>query len=86
MDMKFIRVKVKNVRIESKELLHKMINENFNLKVTTPLPDINQKKITDQTTQLNNYEVISNCEFAFNSLSLYNFRVDGNTLGQYVMS
>ena len=50
MDMKFIRVKVKNVRIESKELLHKMINENFNLKVTTPLPDINQKKITDQTT------------------------------------
>ena len=44
-DMKFIRVKVKNVRIESKELLHKFINENFNLKVTVPLPDINLKKI-----------------------------------------
>ena len=63
-----------------------MINDNFNLRVTIPLPDINQKKISDQTVQLNSYEVVSNCEFAFNSLSLYNFRVDGDTLGQYVNS
>lgn len=84
--MKFIRVKVKNLRIESEELLHKLIDESFNLVVTIPLPDIYQKKISDQTMQLNNYDVLSFNEFAFNSLSLYNFRVDEATLGQYVMS
>ena len=35
---------------------------------------------------LNNYEVLSFNEFAFNSMSIYNFRVDEATLGEYVQS
>ena len=84
--MKFIRVKVKNLRIESEDLLHKLIDGSFNLQVTVPLPDIMQKKISETTTQLNNYDVLSFNEFGFNSLSLYNFRVDEGTYAQYVTS
>lgn len=36
--------------------------------------------------KLNNYEVLSFNEFGFHSLSLYNFRVDEETLAEYVMS
>jgi hypothetical protein len=75
-DMKFIRIKVKNLRIESEALLHKLIEGSFNLSVEVPLPDFYQKKIGVQSLQLNNYDVLSFNEFAFNSLSLYNFRVD----------
>jgi len=45
--MKFIRVKVKNLRIESEDLLHKLIDGSFNFQVAVPLPDIYQKKISD---------------------------------------
>jgi hypothetical protein len=50
------------------------------------LPDKYLKKISDQEIKLNNYDVISNKEYAFNSLSLYNFRVDEETLADYVQS
>lgn len=86
MDMRFIRLKVKNLRIENEELLHNMIDKNFNLQVNIPLPDIYQKAIHSQKLQMNNYEVLSFNEFAFNSLSLYNFRVDEDTLHEMVQS
>lgn len=35
---------------------------------------------------LNNYEVLSFNEFGFHSLSLYNFRIDEETLAEYVMA
>lgn len=38
-DMKFIRIKVKTLRIESEQLLHKLIDESFNLQIEIPLPD-----------------------------------------------
>jgi hypothetical protein len=41
-----------------------------------PLPDFYSKKINNQSIHLNNYDVLSFNEFAFNSMSLYNFKVD----------
>ena len=79
--MKFIRIKVKTLRMENEALLHKLINQSFNLALEIPLPDFYQKSIGVQSIQLNNYDVLSFNEFAFNSLSLYNFRVDEQTLG-----
>jgi hypothetical protein len=35
---------------------------------------------------MNNYEVLSFNEFGFHSLSLYNFRIDEETLAEYIMS
>ena len=76
-DMKFIRIKVKQLRIESDQsLISKLINESFNLQINIPLPDPYQKKISLQQVHLNNYEVENFNEFAFNSLSMYNFRID----------
>lgn len=38
--MKFIRIKVKNLKIESDQaLISKLIDESFNLQVNIPLPD-----------------------------------------------
>lgn len=85
-DMKFIRVKVKTLRIEAEDLLHQLIGSSFDLKIELPLPDIYQKKMSNQTVKLNNYEVLSFNEFGFHSLSLYNFRIDEETLADYVMS
>lgn len=85
-DMKFIRVKIKNVKIDSDKLNSHIIDESFFLSVFIPLPDKYLKKISDQEIKLNNYDVISSCEYAFNSLSLYNFRVDEETLAEYVQS
>ena len=84
--MKFIRVKVKNVLIDDQALLPKLIDQSFDLQVSIPLPDIYQKKISDQHIHLSNYEVLNYNEFSFNSLSLYNFRVDEETLGAFVTS
>lgn len=56
------------------------------MSVEIPLPDFYSKQINNQSINLNNYDVLSFNEFAFNSLSLYNFRVDDQSLGQYVTS
>lgn len=82
--MKFIRVKIKTLKIDSAELISQMIDQNFSLSAYIPLPDKYLKKISDQEIKLNNYDVISHQEYAFNSLSLYNFRVDEETLADYV--
>lgn len=74
--MRFIRVKVKTLQILDSELLNMMIDEGFDLKIEIPLPDIYQRKISNQIASLNNYEVLSHNEFGFHSLSLYNFRID----------
>ena len=85
-DMKYIRIKVKTLRIEAEDLLHQLIGNSFDLRIEIPLPDIYQKKMSNQTVKLNNYEVLSFNEFGFHSLSLYNFRIDEETLAEYVMS
>ena len=85
-DMKFIRVKIKTLRITSESLLHNLIDKNFTLNVEIPLPDFYSKQVNNQSISLNNYDVLSFNEFAFNSLSLYNFRVDEKSLGHYVGS
>jgi hypothetical protein len=46
-DMKFIRVKVKTLRIEAEDLLHQLIGSSFDLKIELPLPDIYQKKMSN---------------------------------------
>lgn len=40
--------------------------------------------MSSQHTSLSNYEVLTNNLFGFNSLSLYNFKVNEATLGQLV--
>jgi hypothetical protein len=36
--------------------------------------------MSEQKIRLSNYEILANNQYAFNSLSLYNFRVDELTL------
>lgn len=50
------------------------------------MPDIYQKKIANQHLKLNNYDIVSFNEFVFNSLSLYNFKIDEETYNQLVQS
>jgi len=85
-DMKFIRVRVKTLHIESDELISQLHQDTFSLSMNLPLPDIHKKKMSDQQVSLSNYESLQHNVFAFNSLSLYNFRVDEDTLQQFVGS
>lgn len=48
------------------------------------MPDIYQKKVSYQQIKLSNYDIISFNEFAFNNLSLYNFKIDEETFNQLV--
>ena len=84
--MKFIRVKVRSLNVDSDDLLQKINEHGLCLRVNIPLPDVYQKKVTDQLVTLTNYEVMGYNQFALNSLSLYNFRVDETTLGMFVAS
>lgn len=43
--MKYIRIKIKTLKVENEELNQKLM-ENFTLSLEIPLPDIYQKKIT----------------------------------------
>jgi hypothetical protein len=51
-----------------------------------PLPDVYHSCMSNQNVTLSNYEPLAHNLYAFNSLSLYNFRVDEKTLGQFVAS
>lgn len=82
--MKFIKVKIVSLRIENEELLHQLIDQTFSLTVDVPLPDVYQKKIAFQTLKLNNYDVVSFNEFAYNNSTLYNFKVDEETFNKLV--
>ena len=85
-DMKFIRIKVKQLHVESEDLIAKLTGGSFTVYCNIPLPDIYQKKMSEQKITLSNYEILQNNLYAFNSLSLYNFRIDEATLGLYVAS
>jgi hypothetical protein len=52
--------------------------------VEVPLPDIYQKKLSNQSVKLSNYDVVAFNEFAYNSSSLYNFKVDEETLSKFI--
>jgi len=54
--------------------------------VEVPLPDIYQKKVQNQIMKLNNYDVVSFNEFAFNNSTLYNFKIDEDTLSKMIAS
>ncbi len=84
--MKFIKVKIVNLRIDNEELLHQLIDSNFTMVLEVPLPDIYQKKVQNQTMKLNNYDVVSFNEFAFNNSTLYNFKIDEDTLSKMIAS
>ncbi len=84
--MKFIKVKVVNLRVDNEELLHELIDQTFTMTLEVPLPDIYQKKIAFQSLKLNNYDVVSFNEFSFNSSTLYNFKVDEETLSKLIAS
>lgn len=82
--MKFIKVKINSLRVENEELLHQLIDQTFSIVVDVPLPDVYQKKIAYQTLKLNNYDVVSFNEFAYNNSTLYNFKVDEETFNKLV--
>jgi hypothetical protein len=84
--MKFIRVRVKSLHVESDSLAQALNEDNFTLQINLPLPDVHKQQMSGQEVKFSNYETINSTEFAFNSLSLYNFRVDEATLQQYVGS
>ena len=82
--MRYMRVKIKTLRIEHEALLHELIDESFDFFAVIPLPDSNHSKVLNQTVKLSTYEVMSFNEFAFNSLALYKFKVDEKTLAEYI--
>jgi hypothetical protein len=77
--MRFIRMKLKTLKVTDNDLLSSMIDKGFQLSVGLPLPDVYRDKIDDQWIKLSNYDVISMNEFAFTSLNLYNFKVNEKT-------
>ena len=86
MDMQFIRMKIKSLVIEDATVLQELHTQTetlnsgkFSLTVTLPLPDIYKRAIANQYVKLNNYTVVSENEFEFTSLSLYNFKVSEET-------
>lgn len=82
--MKFIRLKVKDLNVLSPRLVQLLVQEPFALSLSVPLPDPHFKTVVEQKGTLRNYEILSQNKFAFNSLSLYNFRIDELTLSQFV--
>lgn len=63
-----------------------MLDAPFSMSVEVPLPDIYQKRVSSQQLKLNTYDVLSFNDFAFNSTTLYNFRVDEETLSKLIGS
>lgn len=84
--MKFIRIKVKNLLVTSESLISSLQANPFSLSIGVPLPDHYQSTVVLQKGNLSNYEILSENQYAFNSLSLYNFRVNETTLSQFVNS
>jgi len=50
--------------------------------VALPLPDVYKRGISSQVVKLSNYSVVSENEFEFTSLSLYNFMVSEDTFNK----
>ena len=51
----------------------------LSLTVNLPLPDIYNRCIRNQSVTLSNYNVISENEFEFTSLTMYNFMISEDT-------
>ena len=86
MDMRYIRMKIKTLRVENSELLRQLISDGFSLTVSLPLADVNTNTVSDQFIKLNNYDVISYNEFELTSLNLYNFRLNEETFKDLAQS
>ena len=50
--------------------------------IALPLPDIYKRAISHQYVKLSNYSIVSENEFEFTSLSLYNFMVSEETFNK----
>lgn len=84
--MRYIYIKIGVLRVDDTQLIQKYIDESFRLYVKIPLPDVYSNTISSQNIQLNNYEVLSHNEYDFNSTSSFNFRINTETLAQFVDS
>ena len=84
--MRFIRLKIKTLRVDDNDLLREMIDEGFALTLALPLADIYNRTIQDQFIKLSNYDVVSLNEFEFTSLSLYNFKISEETISDLTSS
>jgi hypothetical protein len=91
-DMRYIRMKIKTLKVEDNDALCKLnkdgfsIADGFFLTVSLPLADVNNNNVSDQFIKLNNYDVISGNEFEFTSLNLYNFRINEETFNELAQS
>jgi hypothetical protein len=83
-DMKFIKAKIVSLRVDNEELLHQLIEGTFTLTLELPLPDIYSKKLSTQSLKLSNYDVVAFNQFDYNNSSLYNFKVDEETLSKFI--
>jgi len=86
-DMRFIRMKVKSLVVEDGAVLKQLHSQmesphKFSLSLALPLPDIYNKRISQQLVKLSNYSVVSENEFEFTNVSLYNFMVSEDTFNQ----
>ena len=84
--MRYIYIKIGTLRVDDEQLIQQCIDQSFRLYVKIPLPDVYSNSISSQNIQLNNYDVISHNEYDFNSTSSFYFRVNSETLAQFVDS
>lgn len=83
LDMKYIYLKVRELKVFDAAILSKIINRGFSLTVQLPLPDVKNREVAMQTVAMRNYDVVTNDEFLFNSTSSYQFKISEPTLAQF---
>ena len=81
--MKFLRLKIKTLRVEDNDLLQEMIDQSFAVTIALPLADVYNQSVQDQFIKLTNYDNISLNEFDFCSQSLFNFKVSDETFNDF---
>ena len=88
--MKFIRLKLNNLRVEDVELNKVLIERGFGLTISLPLPDVNKQTMTNiishEEIKTNMYEVISFNEFQFTSLHTFLFNISEETFNLLAQS
>jgi len=77
--MRFIRLKVNNMRIEDPTLNSALIDRGFGLNITLPLPDVIRQTISEEEINTNMYEVVAFNEFQFTSLNTFLFKISEQT-------
>ena len=82
-DMKFLRLKIKTLRVEDNDLLQELIDQSFAVTIALPLADVYNQNVQDQFIKLTNYDTISMNEFDFCSQSLFNFKVSDETFNNF---